>query len=273
MIREEYDEAGKAREYRTLRRLENGRGAKKDATIEGPIMTDTLELFEISKKLSRATDPKHVLDVLETQLRHNGASHVLITGLPMPNRPIDNLLLRFRWPDLRRDGVELSTVSPSDSILTVCLTAVRPFLWQSGTDEGEHSDLLEAAGAASGDVSVLVIPVDELEPFQAAVVCAGRDMSMTPESLTGIDMLCTVALRRLIQLGFVNADRPGDLSARERRVLELTAIGKTASDIADLLKISQRTVHAHLQNAGSKLNASNKTHTVVEALRYAQIRL
>ena len=66
---------------------------------------------------------------------------------------------------------------------------------------------------------------------------------------------------------------PGDLSARERRVLELTALGKTASDIAGLLDISQRTVHAHLQNASAKLNASNKTHTVVEALRYGQIRL
>jgi DNA-binding CsgD family transcriptional regulator len=48
-------------------------------------------------------------------------------------------------------------------------------------------------------------------------------------------------------------------------------MGKTASEIAEELKISQRTVHAHLQNASEKLRASNKTHTVVEALRYGQI--
>ncbi len=236
-------------------------------------MTDMLELFDIAKKLNRSSDPKHVLDVLETQLHQYGASHVLITGLPMPNRPIDQLILRFRWPDLRRDGVDLSAVSASDSILTVCLTAVRPFLWQSDTADGEHSELLEAAGAAGGDVNVLVIPVSDVDPFQAVIVCAGRDMNIPSEALSGIDILCSVAIRRLIQLGFVNSDRPGDLSARERSVLELTALGKTASDIAELLKISQRTVHAHLQNAGSKLNASNKTHTVVEALRYAQIRI
>jgi len=64
---------------------------------------------------------------------------------------------------------------------------------------------------------------------------------------------------------------PGDLSARERRVVELSAGGKTAGQIASLLEISQRTVHAHLQNASEKLRASNKTHTVVEALRYGQI--
>jgi DNA-binding CsgD family transcriptional regulator len=56
-------------------------------------------------------------------------------------------------------------------------------------------------------------------------------------------------------------------------VVELSAVGKTANEIASVLKISQRTVHAHLQNASEKLRASNKTHTVVEALRYGQISM
>ena len=42
---------------------------------------------------------------------------------------------------------------------------------------------------------------------------------------------------------------------------------------AENLNISQRTVHAHLQNAGEKLDATNKTQAVVEALRYGQISL
>ncbi len=54
-------------------------------------------------------------------------------------------------------------------------------------------------------------------------------------------------------------------------MVELSASGKTASEIAAILEISQRTVHAHLQNASDKLRARNKTHTVVEALRYGQI--
>ena len=54
-------------------------------------------------------------------------------------------------------------------------------------------------------------------------------------------------------------------------MVALSAEGKTASDIAKLLAISQRTVHAHLQNASEKLRARNKTQTVIEALRYGQI--
>ncbi|WP_210203638.1 helix-turn-helix transcriptional regulator [Breoghania corrubedonensis] len=231
------------------------------------------DLFETSRKLNRATDPGPVLDGLETVFRHYGATHVLITGLPMPNRPIDHLVLRMSWPDKRRDGAELNGVHPSDSVLLASLSAIRPFVWKSDTGDAEHSELLEAAGGNQGDVNVLLVPVDDIAPFQATIICAGPNMEIAPEQFTGLSMLATVAFRRLIQLGVVSTDRPGDLSARERRVLELTALGKTAADIAELLKISQRTVHAHLQNAGSKLNASNKTHTVVEALRYAQIHL
>ncbi len=67
--------------------------------------------------------------------------------------------------------------------------------------------------------------------------------------------------------------RPGELSMREKMVLSKTAEGKTAGDIAIELDISQRTVHAHLQNASEKMQAANKTQTVVEALRYGQIKL
>ncbi|MDJ0933168.1 helix-turn-helix transcriptional regulator [Breoghania sp.] len=231
------------------------------------------DLFDITRKLNRATDPGLVLDGLESQLRQYGATHILITGLPMPNRPIDHLVLRMNWSDKRRDGAELTSIQPSDNVLLASLTAIRPFIWKSGADDTAHSELLEAADAGRGDINVLLVPVDEIDPFQATIICAGPNLELSPQQLSGLSMLATVTFRRLIQLGVVSTDRPGDLSARERRVLELTALGKTAADIAELLKISQRTVHAHLQNAGSKLNASNKTHTVVEALRYAQIRL
>jgi DNA-binding CsgD family transcriptional regulator len=91
--------------------------------------------------------------------------------------------------------------------------------------------------------------------------------------MLALEHFCGQAFARLFALNFLRRERPGDLSARERRVVELSAFGRTAAEIAALLKISQRTVHAHLQNASEKLRASNKTHTVVEALRYGQIEV
>ena len=88
-----------------------------------------------------------------------------------------------------------------------------------------------------------------------------------------MDRLCVAAFERLFALNYLRPERPGELSGRERKVVELSATGMTASEIAQILAISQRTVHAHLQNASDKLRALNKTHTVVEALRYGQISI
>ncbi len=231
------------------------------------------DLSERARNIAHLNDPKQVLDQVEAELRQRGASHILITGLPMPNRPIENLLLRFRWPDRRNEEEDLVSVSPHDAILMVCLTASRPYLWRPATGDLIQSQLLDAADAGRGRLSIMVIPAENISPFQATIIGAGRNVRTDDDDMYQLGQFCSAAIQRLIQLRFISPDRPGDLSERERRVLELTANGRTASDIAGVLDISQRTVHAHLQNAGAKLNATNKTHTVVEALRYHQIKI
>ncbi len=233
-------------------------------------MTEAADIQAKTMAIVEAQSAKPVLDIIEAQLRRMGATHILVTGLPMPNRPIEGLVYRFRWPDERSGGVERSTLSADDSALMLGLTRSRAFTWDITPGDCDHSDLFAAIGP---DNQVVVVPVVEVQPFQALVLGAGPALHASKIDLSNVELVCSVAFRRLMDLGVVSAQRPGDLSARERRVLELTAIGKTASEIAELLEISQRTVHAHLQNASAKLNASNKTHTVVEALRYGQIRV
>jgi DNA-binding CsgD family transcriptional regulator len=233
-------------------------------------MAEPMELQSKALAIAEAQSAKHVLDIVEAQLRRMGATHILITGLPMPNRPINGLVHRFRWADDRAGGIERSELDTHDGALMRGLMRNRPFIWDVTAGETSHSELFASLG---GDTRVVVVPVMEAQPFQALVLGGGAHLEGGKIELANLELICNAAFRRLIELGAITTQRPGDLSARERRVLELTALGNTASDIAELLDISQRTVHAHLQNASAKLNASNKTHTVVEALRYGQIRL
>ncbi len=233
-------------------------------------MLDQTELKNKLRAIAEANAAHHVLDILESYLRRLGATHVLVTGLPMPNRPIDNLVHRFRWPDQRNDGIESASLSAHDSALMLGLASDRAKIWTISAGDMEHSDLLAAAGEGN---EIVIVPVTELYPFQAFVFAAGPSIQATKWELNALELLSAAAFSRLRDLGVISGQRPGALSTRERRVLELTAFGKTAGEIADVLDISQRTVHAHLQNASVKLNASNKTHTVVEALRYGQIRV
>lgn len=55
------------------------------------------------------------------------------------------------------------------------------------------------------------------------------------------------------------------LSSREVEVLRWTAEGKTSNEVADILKIAERTVNFHINNAMLKLNANNKTAAVIRA--------
>ncbi|MTH97964.1 helix-turn-helix domain-containing protein [Roseibium sp. RKSG952] len=231
-------------------------------------MLDQTELKNKLRAISEANAAHHVLDILESSLRRMGATHILVTGLPMPNRPIDSLVHRFRWPDQRNDGIESTSLSANDTALMLGLASNRATVWTISAGDMEHSDLLAAAGEGN---KIIVIPVTELYPFQAFIFASGPSLQATKWELASLEVLGAAAFSRLRDLGVVSGQRPGALSTRERKVLELTAFGKTAGEIADLLEISQRTVHAHLQNASVKLNASNKTHTVVEALRYGQI--
>jgi DNA-binding CsgD family transcriptional regulator len=56
------------------------------------------------------------------------------------------------------------------------------------------------------------------------------------------------------------------LTAREREVLQWLSGGKTDRDIADILGISPRTVHKHLQRIYEKLGVETRTAAVTRAL-------
>ena len=63
------------------------------------------------------------------------------------------------------------------------------------------------------------------------------------------------------------------ITAREAEVLKWAALGKTASEIATITGLSERTVNQHCENAQRRLGTNNRVHTVVEAIRHKLIAL
>ncbi|HWA18975.1 MAG TPA: helix-turn-helix domain-containing protein [Devosia sp.] len=58
-----------------------------------------------------------------------------------------------------------------------------------------------------------------------------------------------------------------ELSDREREVLVWISKGKSTQDIAAILEISVATVSFHYRSVASKFGTTNRTQTVVEAIR------
>lgn len=229
-------------------------------------------MFALSESFRDMTDGAQVLDALENLFRSFGATHFLATGFPLPGRPIDPLIVRMNWGDLRPDRSGTGILRGEDPAFHRILGKRRPQVWSDLQSDpaAAESPLLQTL-MSNPSIRVVAVPICAFLPYQAVVIAAGASFNVDGRALLAIDHAVVEAFRRLMALGVVRPERPGELSARERRVVELSAFGKTASEIADILEISQRTVHAHLQNASEKLAASNKTHTVVEALRYGQI--
>ena len=227
-------------------------------------------MFAVSESFRDMTEGTDVLDALEKHLRSLGASHVLATGIPLPGRQIDSLVLRAAWGEPRLGSPP--PVSADDPIVQLALRARRPIGWLTTDDEpAEFSSPLLDEIAPRGKRQVVVVPIDRYLPYQGVVIAGGAALALDERAVFVLEHFCDEAFRRMFGIGYLRPDRSGDLSARERRVVALSAAGKTANEIAEILQISQRTVHAHLQNASQKLQASNKTQTVVAALLYGQI--
>lgn len=58
------------------------------------------------------------------------------------------------------------------------------------------------------------------------------------------------------------SDRPGGLTDREIQVLRLVATGRSNREVAEVLFLSERTVHRHLSNIFAKLGVSTRTAAV-----------
>src|SRR5262249_26358695 len=73
--------------------------------------------------------------------------------------------------------------------------------------------------------------------------------------------------RRTREHAFLRRSASGQLlSEREGQCLLESARGRTTSEIAEVLQISNRTVAFHLANARRKLDAANSRHAVTKAI-------
>ena len=69
-----------------------------------------------------------------------------------------------------------------------------------------------------------------------------------------------------LALNSVQRSTPKTLTSREIEILRWSAAGKTAADIAMILRMKERTVHFHVASAVQKMGVPNKTAAVVQAV-------
>ncbi|SNY92752.1 regulatory protein, luxR family [Cohaesibacter sp. ES.047] len=225
------------------------------------------------------TSPQSLFETYFPRFQAIGANHVLAAGVPLPGRDLVKLALFQKWGEEEITTGQLAQIKGGDPLLRQIAVLKEPTIWRLQDTNNQwlaNSSLISLLRRSAQHPdeyrTIAGLHIHVFGHFQIALCLAGADIVATRRELLSMATEIRFALEDADAIKPI-LNRPGELSARERTILALTAEGRTASDIAAQLDISQRTVHAHLQNASEKMQASNKTQTVVEALRYGQIEL
>ena len=157
-------------------------------------------------------------------------------------------------------------------------------LWDAGTDSsktlGRLAELRTMAmpvvavvGDAAHTAPALaagargVVLRDQVGPGIHAALAAVR---------SGLTVMDTQLANQLVPNQPVRTDAPkgrGELTERERQVVQLLSEGLSNKLIADRLGISDHTAKFHVNGVMMKLGASTRTEAVVEAMRRGLIKL
>lgn len=231
---------------------------------------------DVFRSLDAAGTVEEVSHVLLNQMASYGCEWFIIGAPPMPGRHAEPIVLAQKWPDGYFEHYVGNRFMDCDPVLWHGLRMNTPFHWSEaplirGREEKGRA-MLEAA-KGFGLVDGIVVPIIADDGTQFLASFSGRRVEVPESHVMPVSILLHYAYNRLVALNGGTKVRPGELSERERQVVGWAAYGKTNEDIADILGISARTVIMHLQNASTKLNASNRASLVAEAIRYKQIQI
>jgi LuxR family quorum sensing-dependent transcriptional regulator len=118
-----------------------------------------------------------------------------------------------------------------------------------------------------------MIPVRGPNGFEVGVSLVGNRVDLPDKTRPMLHLIAIYGVMSLCRLAHLPPRMRTELTARERDVLTWSARGKSALQIADILRIKKRTVDEHVQNACRRINAQNRTHAVALAVHYGLIEL
>jgi DNA-binding CsgD family transcriptional regulator len=114
-------------------------------------------------------------------------------------------------------------------------------------------------------------PVHDADGSRATVVWMGKRTDLAMSATMELQMIAIHIYNRLTEIGSFWKEAAVSLSEREIQCLNWTAAGKTSSEIAGILGLSEHTVNHYLNHVSKKLDAVNRTQAVVKAMKRGYI--
>ena len=188
---------------------------------------------------------------------------------PLPvTRP--RVVLQNNYPDAWQKRYAEQNYLASDPSIQKALHSSLPVVWSDALF-AENPQLWAEARACNLRAGLAQAHIDG-NGVQSLLTFARSGDDITQNEIESkahqLQWLTHIAHQTFLRYKMSNALLPEagvKLVEREIVILRWTAEGKTSADIAEILRISERTVNFHLNNASVKLGACNKTAASVKA--------
>ena len=228
--------------------------------------------------IQQQSDSAGILKIMYEAIGFYGFQRFIISGLPDRGMDVRPFVLLSGWSDEWYERYTSLGYVHLDPVARHCFSTPLPFDWSEAPYD--HVDDLPARRVMDeardfGMDQGFCVPVHMEGGMQGVVSLVGGTKDLDDKSRLELHMLALYAHGQLRFLNTQRAELAGKraITAREAEVLKWAASGKTASEIASITGLSERTVNQHCENAQKRLGTNNRLHTVVEAIRHKLIIL
>jgi len=194
-----------------------------------------------------------------------------------PSNPPEEAVLLRKYPRAWEDECYDRGTSRGDPVLQYAERTLIPFHWDDpaflrSLDEQQHAILMRAR--ACGLLHGFTVPIHP--PWSASLTKASCSVvtssaRVAPERYQVIQLISLYLYNAMSHPCHSHGLSTASLTERERQCLELVARGKSDWIIGQLLKISEHTVHRHIETAKRRLGVSTRVQVILRAIELRQI--
>ncbi len=222
----------------------------------------------ISGNLKGEDDLRHVFEQIAEAYGFTGYLVMLVPG--RETRTLSETVVLTNWSKKLLRGYDSACMLNGSPVVEQLRRSTVPFIYdvRSGNRRPDGkteaaAELFERAGLVRG----VYIPVHDIHGNRGAVGFGGNRAAVTAKEMTELTFLSGYFFNRLCNVGGKRGRKSGPLSRREIECLHWAAAGKTTTEMAQILDLSEYTVNHYLSRATRKLDSVNRVQTIAKALR------
>lgn len=205
-----------------------------------------------------------------------GFRYFLVVRFPLAGENnLGDLSLLSNLPAELVQAYDQADLLRSSPILEKLQDSTRPVEWEAdGINVTRKPEAVEAAERLYADFGIragICFSVHDSADRRGAISFSGDRPACSMDEQLFLSWICNQVFERATFFAYEEGTTKPQLSARELECLGWTAAGKTSSEIAVILDLSEHTVNHYLTGCCQKLSAANRAHAVAKGIRLGLI--